>query len=573
MTSNKPLRLVLMWHMHQPDFRDIATGQFTQPWVYLHALKDYTDMAAHLENHAGVHAVINLVPILLDQLEDYADQFATRRLRDPLLQLLTREDLDTLTSDERERILNQCFRANHSKMIEPYTPYKRLRELYQHAVSIEADPARYLSGQYLADLLTWYHLSWTGETIRRKEEAVVRLMTRGDNFSHADRMTMFEVIGAQLQDIVPRYRRLAATGRVELSTTPHYHPIGPLLLDFGCAREASPQAPLPAADHYAGGRSRVMWHLENARHSHRERFETLPAGVWPAEGALSTPFLKLLAEHGVAWTASGERILVNTLRKAGAPADQQHDYLYRPYSAKFEKHQIYCFFRDDRLSDLIGFEYKAWRGSDAAAHFIAQLNDIRAGAGDESPVVSVILDGENAWEYYPYNAFYFLDELYRSLEAHPEIRTVTFSEVLADPEPEATPSFSTLVRPLPELVSGSWVYGDLSTWIGSEQKNRAWDLLASAKQSYNLVMASGRLNEDEMQAASRQLAICEGSDWYWWFGDYNPAESVAVFDSLFRANLGNLYKLLQLPAPTQLSEPISRGGGHPDLGGAMRRAA
>jgi alpha-amylase/alpha-mannosidase (GH57 family) len=573
MTSNEPLRLVLMWHMHQPDFRDILTGEFTQPWVYLHALKYYTDMAAHLENHPGVHAVVNLVPVLLDQLEDYADQFASRKLRDPLLRMLAREDLESLTGAERELILNQCFRANHTKMIEPYTPYKRLRDLYEHTVSIEADPARYLSGQYLADLLTWYHLSWTGETIRRKEETVVRLMTRGDNFSHADRMAMLEVISAQVRDIIPRYRRLAATGRVELSTTPHYHPIGPLLLDFACAREAVPQASLPAADHYPGGRSRATWHLESAQHTHRQRFETLPSGVWPAEGALSTPFLKLLAEHRVAWTASGERILVNTLRKAGLPADQQHEYLYRPYCAKFEKHQIHCFFRDDRLSDRIGFEYKGWHGSDAAAHFIAQLNDIRAHSADESPVVSVILDGENAWEYYPYNAFYFLDELYRSLEAHPEIRTATFSEVLADPEPEFEPASTSLARPLPELVAGSWVFGDLSTWIGSEQKNRAWDLLASAKQSYNLVIASGRLHEGEMQAASRQLAICEGSDWYWWFGDYNPAESVAVFDRLFRANLGNLYKLLQLPAPTQLSEPISRGGGHADLGGAMRRAA
>jgi alpha-amylase/alpha-mannosidase (GH57 family) len=340
MMSNKPLRLVLMWHMHQPDFRDILTGEFTQPWVYLHALKDYTDMAAHLENHAGVHAVVNLVPVLLDQLEDYADQFATRKLRDPLLRLLAREDLDSLTSAERELILNQCFRANHTKMIEPYTPYKRLRDLYQHTVSIEADPTRYLSGQYLADLLTWYHLSWTGETIRRKEEAVVRLMTRGDNFCHADRMAMFEVISAQVQDIIPRYRRLAATGRVELSTTPHYHPIGPLLLDFSCAREALPEAPLPAADHYSGGRSRAMWHLESAQHTHRHRFEALPSGVWPAEGALSTPFLKLLAEHRVAWTASGERILVNTLRKAGLPADQQHDYLPRRSSIRPDRIRI-----------------------------------------------------------------------------------------------------------------------------------------------------------------------------------------------------------------------------------------
>jgi alpha-amylase/alpha-mannosidase (GH57 family) len=182
-------------------------------------------------------------------------------------------------------------------------------------------------------------------------------------------------------------------------------------------------------------------------------------------------------------------------------------------------------------------------------------------------VVSVILDGENAWEYYPYNGFYFLDELYRALESHPSIRTATFSEVLGDL------GAGGLSRPLPPLVAGSWVYGNLSTWIASEQKNRAWDLLASAKQSYNLVMASGRLDETAMQAAAQQLAICEGSDWFWWFGDYNPEQAVAMFDRLFRVNLANLYRLLQLAPPAQLSEPISRGGGHPDMGGAMRRAA
>jgi alpha-amylase/alpha-mannosidase (GH57 family) len=573
MTAKNPLQLVLLWHMHQPDFRDFKTGEFTQPWVYLHAMKDYTDMAAHLENHPGVRAVVNLVPILLDQLEDYADQFATGSIRDPLLRLLACENLDAVSPAERELILNQCFRANHSKMIEPFTPYKRLRDLFQYVLSVESDPVRYLSGQYLADLLTWYHLSWTGETIRRKEEAVVRLMTRGENFSHADRMTVFQLIGTQIRDIIPRYRRLAESGRIEISTTPHYHPIGPLLLDFSCAHEAIPHASLPAADHYSGGRSRATWHLQSAQHSHRRRFDEVPPGVWPAEGALSTPFLKVLAEHRVAWTASGERVLANTLRKAGQPADDPHDFLYRPYCAEFEGHRLHCFFRDDRLSDLIGFEYKGWHGKDAAGHFIAQLEEIAARAPQGSPVVSVILDGENAWEYYPYNAFYFLDELYRSLESHSGIRTATFSEVLAAPDVGGDPASVSLVRPLPELVSGSWVYGDLSTWIGSEQKNRAWDLLASAKQSYNLVMASGRLDEQAMQAASRQLAICEGSDWFWWFGDYNPQHSVAVFDRLFRANLANLYQLLQLPAPIQLSEPISRGGGHPDLGGAMRRAA
>jgi alpha-amylase/alpha-mannosidase (GH57 family) len=287
---------------------------------------------------------------------------------------------------------------------------------------------------------------------------------------------------------------------------------------------------------------------------------------------LSAPFLKLLAEHEVQWTASGEAVLRNTLQRAGVAIDHDH-FLYRPYVVDGEGHRLHCFFRDDRLSDLIGFEYKGWHGKDAAAHFIGQLEQIHQRAQpDTSPVVSVILDGENAWEYYPYNAFYFLDDLYRALENHASINTVTFSEVLSEPAGGAR-SAEPFVRALPSLVAGSWVYGNLQTWIGSEPKNRAWDLLASAKQSYNLVMASGRLTEAETSAAATQLAVCEGSDWFWWFGDYNPPQAVTVFDRLFRANLTNLYLLLQLPAPAQLAEPISRGGGNPALGGAMRRAA
>ena len=297
MAAKHPLRLVLMWHMHQPDFRDLATGEFAHPWVYLHAIKDYADMAAHLENHPQVHAVVNLVPILLDQLEDYCDQFERGKLRDPLLRLLARENLERSSDAERELILNQCFRANHGKMIEPYTPYKRLRDLYQSVIALGGDPVRYLSGEYLSDLLTWYHLSWMGETVRRKEECVVQLMTRGERFTHADRMRVFELIGRLVKDVIPRYRRLADSGRVELSTTPHYHPIGPLLLDFGSARETVPDAPLPAADHYSGGRSRITWHLSSAQESHRRRFQADALGIWPAEGALSAPFLKLLSER------------------------------------------------------------------------------------------------------------------------------------------------------------------------------------------------------------------------------------------------------------------------------------
>jgi len=290
--------------------------------------------------------------------------------------------------------------------------------------------------------------------------------------------------------------------------------------------------------------------------------------MWPAEGAVSPAFCRLLAEHGVGWTATGEGVLANSLKKSGLPLDNRMAYLYRPYRVESSHRAITCFFRDDRLSDLIGFEYKDWHGADAANHFIAQLEEIRAATPDgDTPVVSVILDGENAWEYYPYNAYYFLRDLYRALESHPFIQTTTYAELLADPAGKA------LHRPLPELVTGSWVHGNLSTWIGSADKNRAWDLLCVAKQSYDLVMGSGRLSQEEMKAASTQLAVCEGSDWCWWFGDYNPRESVEKFDILYRANLASLYRLLKLPPPAQLDEPVSRGAATTNTTGAMRRAA
>jgi alpha-amylase/alpha-mannosidase (GH57 family) len=568
MSSPRKLKLVLMWHMHQPEFRDQNTGEFLHPWVYLHALKDYSDMAAHLERHPGVKAVINLVPILLDQLEDYADQFATGRLRDPYLRLLVRPELHTLDRSERKRILDQCFRANHSTMVEPFPAYRRLRDIHRSLSELGTDPARCLSGEYLADLITWYHLSWTGETVRRRHELVVQLMTRGEGFSHADRMQLFELMGVVVRELLGRYRDLAQRGQIEISTTPHYHPIGPLLLDFACARESMPDAPLPEAPAYPGGRQRALWHLDSACRSHEQRFGARPTGVWPAEGALSTPFARLLAQRGVGWAASGEGMLANTLKSRGGDVSDRSAFLYRPYRVEFPGAALTCLFRDDRLSDLIGFEYKSWHGRDAANHFIGQLETILAQtpAGEE-PVVCIILDGENAWEYYPYNAFYFLDDLYGELASHPSIRTMTCSEVLADPAAVA------LTRPLPALTTGSWVYGNLSTWIGSHDKNRAWDLLCNAKHSYDLVVASGRLTESELAAASRQLAVCEGSDWFWWFGDYNPSESVASFDRLFRDNLINLYRLLKLDAPAALNEPVSRGAVHAHTEGAMRRAA
>jgi alpha-amylase/alpha-mannosidase (GH57 family) len=563
------LELALLWHMHQPEYRDYATGEFAQPWVYLHAIKDYADMAAHLERHPEVRAAVNFVPVLVDQIEDYVDQFATGRVRDPLLRALVRDPATPLAAAERTLIIDRCFHANHEKMVQPYPAYRGLHELFDRLERQGRIALDYLSDQYFYDLVTWYHLVWTGETVRRGSEIVTRLMASGIGFTAADRKALFGLLGEVVRGILPRYARLAASGRIELSTSPHYHPLAPLLIDFQSAREARHDLPLPAASGYAGGTARVASHVESALASHARRFGVPAAGVWPSEGGVSQPLLRLLASHAVRWTASGEGVLAQSLRAAGMLAADRARYLYRPYRAGTDG--IACFFRDDRLSDLIGFEYAKWHSRDAAAHFVGELEAIAAAARpDDPPLVSVILDGENCWEYYPYNGYYFLDDLYDRLGRHASIRTTTFAEALRGEESgRPRPQIGTL----PRLVAGSWVHGDFTTWIGSPEKNRAWDLLSAAKAGFDLVVDSGRLAGPQRETAFRQLAACEGSDWFWWMGDYNPAQSVASFDVLFRENLRRLYALLGLPAPTTLDEPISRGGGHPEIGGAMRRAS
>jgi alpha-amylase/alpha-mannosidase (GH57 family) len=565
MNAEKKLDLAILWHMHQPDFRDHATGEFVQPWVYLHAIKDYSDMAAHLEAHPGIRVTLNFTPVLLDQLDDYTDQFATGRFRDPLLRLLAQPNLEHIGAFERNLVLAACFKANHQKLIDPYPAYKRLLDFARLAQEEGEAGTSYLSAQYFGDLLSWYHLSWMGETVRRENPLVPALIAKAHNFSHDDRIALLKIIKREVSNVVPRYRKLYEAGRIELTTTPEYHPIGPLLLSFESALEAAPGSPLPQCTHYPGGHERAHVQTQAAQQSHARRFGRQPRGMWPAEGAVSTAFADLLARAGCEWIASGEGVLVNSLKQNGGTPAERAQYLYRPYRLDTDENSITCFFRDDRLSDLIGFEYAKWHGKDAAEHFVASVSAIATEVTDQQrPVVSVILDGENAWEYYPYNGYYFLDELYGALEGHGEIATTTFAKLLDDKRESAR---------LPALVAGSWVYGNLATWIGSADKNRAWDLLCAAKRNFDSVISSGRLNPEEIERSTRQLADCEASDWCWWFGDYNPAESVVAFDALFRSKLTHLYDLLKLPAPGELSMPVSHGKADSEAINAMRRAS
>lgn len=562
MSDESPLKLVICWHMHQPSYRDAVSGRYRLPWTYLHGIKDYVDMVALLEKVPGAHAVVNFTPTLLEQLSDYAWQISAALERqaepsDPLLAALIAEQMPSRL-DDREELIRAALRANENRLINRFPSYRHLVELAKGCLKNPAMLA-YLSDQYLADLLVWYHLAWLGETVRLQDTRAKRLLAKLHGYTLEDRHELLALIGELLAGVVPRYRKLAEEGRVELSVTPYAHPIAPLLIDTAAAHEALSEAPLPAG-RYPGGRERVWWHINEGLRVFEKYFGFRPAGCWPSEGSISEETLTILDQAGFRWTASGENVLRNSLHRSEVSS---HGCIHRVY--RLDKQSLSCFFRDDGLSDLIGFSYADWHAEDAVNNFIHHLENIAVACRHEPDrVVSMIMDGENAWEHYPENGYHFLDSLYQSLANHPDIELTTFSRCLET---------QSKAQSLRHLVAGSWVYGNFSTWIGDSDKNRAWELLIEAKHAFDRVMADGSLNEEQRKLAEHQLALCEGSDWFWWFGDYNPSESVMDFDQLYRHQLKALYHTLGLPPPESLEQVISSGGGEAETGGVMRRGS
>jgi alpha-amylase/alpha-mannosidase (GH57 family) len=570
------LNLVLCWHMHQPHYREGLDGPYRLPWVYLHGIKDYTDMAAHLEAHPKMHVVVNFAPVLLEQLDDYANQISYfcatgTPTADSLLNQLAGASPIPCDAAGRAELIRYCLRCHAPRMIDPYPAFQQLVSWFhhlQHFVSndeLDANDAmlRYLDEQYFIDLLVWYHLSWLGESLRQQPE-VMRLFAQGSNFDLTDRRELLDVMQAALAGVIPRFRRLAKSGQIELSMTPYGHPIVPLLHDFANMRCALPDAPQPDAESYPGGAERSRWHMEKGLQLFADYFGQRPRGVWLSEGGISPDALALLDQYQIRWTATGEGVWRNSCHLSNHDAEDiaAKRRLFAPH--QHAPHQVRIFFRDDGLSDLIGFEYSSWDAQHAASDFVGHLETIAHAFGDSADqyVVSVILDGENAWEYYPHNGHYFLNALYQTCLASEHVRVRTFDEVVDLP-----------VHHLSELCPGSWVYGSFSTWIGQEDKNRAWDLLVKAKRVYDSVVARQVLTDEQLQMATRQLAVCEASDWFWWFGDYNPAGSVSDFEQLFRLQLKRLYALLEQTAPDELNRPIAVGGAAGEHAGTMRRTA
>ena len=559
MSGNKKIKLVLCWHMHQPEYRDLQTGEFQLPWTYLHVIKDYVDMVAHLEAEPEAKAVVNFAPILLEQIEDYAQQLNgylhdKTAIKDSLLAALVMPNIPS-DVEERLELIGYCLRANRERQIDRYPAFSQMAHMADW-VQDHGDAAKYINSQFIADLLVWYHLAWMGETVKLTDSRIQRLIAKGSHYTLHERIEVVEVINELLASVILRYKTLAKQGRIEIAVTPYAHPIVPLMLDLNSTHEAMPEAPMPELDTYPGGEERIKWHIEQGLKTFKDFFDFTPQGCWPSEGAVSKATLQTLAEAGFSWAATGGQVLRNSLNTS---EDSSETSIHHPFQVK--ETGIPCFFRDDGLSDLIGFKYSKWHADDAIGDLIHHIETI---AEHESPdsVISIIMDGENAWEHFPENGYHFLRGLYKGLAAHPDIELTTFSACLED---------KVEVKDLSKLMAGSWVYGTFSTWIGDTDKNRAWDMLGDAKQCFDKVVATNRLSKPQLTEAEFQLAVCEGSDWFWWFGDYNPGQAVSSFEKQYRLNLTNLYRLLGEQAPAYLSLSFTQGSGTPAMGGTMRK--
>ncbi len=571
MVNNGKTKVVFLWHMHQPDYRDIMTGEYYFPWTYLHAIKDYVDMAAHLEAQPLAKAVVNFAPILLEQLEDYAEQIAAHfsqgeKIKDAVLASLVEPSMPAPGTMAFVDLAQKYLRANRERMIERFPAYRELALLVQ---GFKEKPffSRYLNEQFLIDLCVWYHLSWLAEIPRRSDDRIQRLQHKERGFSMDDRRELLAIIGELVASIGPRYKKLAENGQIELCMSPYAHPIIPLLIDLNSAKEAMPDVALPNATCYPDGRNRAKWHLNEGIKKFESYFGKRPRGCWASEGSLSDDTLKLLAEAKFEWAATGDSVLYNSLRahenqSIAAEWQSAKQSLHRAY--EFAGVNVKTFFRDDGLSDLIGFKYSTWHSDDSVGDLVNHMVNIAKAAKDtKNTVISVIMDGENAWEYFPENAFHFLHTLYERLTNHPLLELSTYGEILDQQKPEP-------LR-LSHLVAGSWVYGTFSTWIGDKDKNRGWDMLCDAKQQVDQALRKRSFSAEHLAQIEKQLALCEGSDWFWWFGDYNPAQSVSDFEYLYRRHLMNLYALIDTPAPGYLNQVISVGGGDPASGGVMRQ--
>ena len=523
--------LCFLWHMHQPFYKDLVTGEYNLPWTRLHALKDYYGMVRILEEFPKVHQTFNLVPSMIQQVAEYA----AGKARDPFLECAAKP-AESLTDGERDLILNHFFHANPERMIGRFPRYAELHEA-RRAQKDAAYARMAFAAQEFRDLQVLSQLAWFDEEFLENDRDVRGLIEKGRNFDLADQALMLEKQREILKRVISAYHRGVESGQVEISTTPYYHPILPLLCDSNIASVSHPGVPLPRRFRQPGD---AAHQLRMAREFTSSEFGRAPVGLWPSEGSVSDEVFDLAAKAGFEWAATDSGVLDRTLGRGSGVEE-----LYRPYQWAQQGRTLQVIFRDHFLSDLIGFVYSRMDGGEAAGDFLGRIRENCRGilAAGRDALVPIILDGENAWEYYERNGRPFLRELYKRISDGADMTALTVHEALA-----RIPS-----EPLDHIFPGSWINANFDVWIGAEEDNEAWECLLDARQAFE--NAKG-VSEESKRLAFEELMIAEGSDWCWWYGPEHDSPDRPDFDRLYRSHLANVYRALGQQPPERLSRPI-----------------
>jgi len=511
----KKLYLCFLWHMHQPWYIDPFTQEFEMPWVFLHAIKDYYEMPWLVSRYKKIKATFNLVPSLIKQLQIYSENPSSCKFLN-----LLKKDANKISNTEKDYLLTILFNTNLTTMIKPIPRYFQIHQKYMTTQN--------LTNQDFLDLQVLFLLSWTGNYLRENNHYIKTLLEKGKDFTKEEKEKLINVLLNFLKEIIPYYKNLESEGKIEITTTPYYHPILPLLLNIESAKESKPDISLPKIT--ANFKEDAVYHLNAALDEYQSIFDKKPNGLWPAEGSLSNQTLDLFIEHKIKWTATDEDVLYNVAGKR----DKYKIYKYK---------DIYIFFRDKYLSDSIGFRYQNMNEKNAVDDFISHLRSIY-NSSQHCQVVSVILDGENAWEFYKNNGKDFFNRLYSEISHQRWIECITFSEVLGK---------NVEIENLESIKAGSWIYGNFTTWIGHPEKNTAWEYLSETRN-----FLESEKENDLYKKAIEYIYIAEGSDWFWWYGDDHFTIYADKFDLLFRSNLMKVYDVFGKKPPAKLSKPIKQ---------------
>jgi len=515
------LYLAFIFHMHQPYYKNLLTQECEVPWVRLHGTKDYVDMVAMLEKYPSIHQTFNLVPSLLEQAEDYTN----RTVKDRFLELSYKPAAE-LTEEEQRFVRENFFMINKDKVI---SNFPRYYELYFK----EMDKRQFTTADYL-DLQVWFNLAWIDPYFRNSMPELKQIVNKGRFFTEEEKHTVLDKQIYILEEINPVYKNFSARGQIEITVSPYYHPILPLLCNTNIAKEANTKTILPKTQFAFPQDAQAQ--IDSAIKFAKERFGGQPQGMWPSEEGVAEHILPFLIKAGVKWIVTDEVILFKSLKKK----KRDTRLLYQPHLLKREDGSLNIIFRDRNLSDLIGFNYYKCDAASSVEDFMKHLKNIAAAFDDKDILVTVAMDGENAWEYYTNDGHDFLELLYTRLSEAKFVKTTTISEYLKTHPAE---------KEIKRLAAGSWIFGEFGKWIGNPHKVKAWEYLALARQELQRLIDK---KEVIPEAAWKQMYICEGSDWFWWYGEDYPG----YFDRLFRMHLSNFYTILGLQIPQYLKNPI-----------------